>query len=224
MIFQIKLFLTICFLLVFNQVDAQTNNDILKDSIVDDGFKIVQPKKPKTNVEFLAEAVNEIYHSERYTVEIDSAAQLKYKDTIQSVKIRIHGLWQYQGIHKRYQDDFIDTLYFSDEFVFVKNGVVYFSKNGIETKQTKICVSEFDFSESNFTHPVLIKEVIDKSGIGGFETKTCQPFYSIIYHQKEIGLYSSGMGGQYFEPIKYLSDKVLIFKIEEGLECYLRKE
>ena len=102
--------------------------------------------------------------------------------------------------------------------------MVYFSKNGIETKQTKICVSEFDFSESNFTHSVSLKVVIDKNDIGVYETKTCQPFYSIIYHQKEIGLYISGMGGEYFEPIKYLSDKVLIFKTEEGLECYLRKE
>ena len=61
----------------------------------------------QTNNELLEQALNDVYSSRSIFIEIDSVLQEKYKDTIQKVKIQIHGLWHYQGIEKRQQSKWI---------------------------------------------------------------------------------------------------------------------
>jgi hypothetical protein len=186
-------------------------------------FLFLQKTKAQEPNENIDKILYAIYLSDYPTVDIDSVIQEQFKDTIQNIKTRISGSWHFQGIKKRYEDDFIDTLIrLSDgEATFVKNGEIIFLKNGVETKSNEILESYFNFEFDNIRY----KDQVPKIQKGGFyEFKTCQPIYDIVYFQREIGLLSRGMLGNFFRPIKYLSNKILIIKTDKGLECYFKRE
>ncbi len=188
-------------------------------------FLFLQNVKAQESNENIDKILHSIWLNDYPVVDIDSAAQERFKDTIQNIKTRIFGSWHFQGIKKRYSDDFIDTLIrlYDGEATFVKNGEIVFLKNGVETKSNKVIMSYFNFNfEFDYVkYKVLFSKTPTETN---YEFKTCQPIYNIVYFQREIGILSRGMSGDFFQPIKYLSDKILIIKAEEGLECYLKEK
>ena len=205
MVFQMKFILISVLLLGLNQAKAQTHSKILDD------------------------ALNDIFLSKYASVEIDSVLQEQDKDTIQKVKLIVNGYWHFQGVKRgRYENDLVDTLEWSSNSLgstttFVKNGDVFNLNNERITKTDSIVFSHFDFSNSSSL--VDFRELYKRGNHETFySTRLCGPYYEIVYFQKEIGLLSKGMGGQSFTPIRYLSNKVLMFKGEEGLECHLKIE
>jgi hypothetical protein len=203
---KIKSFLIFIFCLFFFHTKAQTNNASLN------------------------QALQEVSFDEYPIVEIDSILQERYKDTIQIVKKTLKGAWHFQGTKTRLSSDLIDTIFKREEIGvgIVKNGVVYIVNNN-NLKETKgRIVSSFDFSNSKelFSEVEMNKLIGNQNEFGDmvFEVKSCPPIYNIVYFQMQIGILSQGMGGQYFSPIKFLSDKVLIIKNDDELDCYLKME
>ncbi len=189
-----------------------------------------QNAKAQINDESLKMALYELSFNDHPYVEIDSALQIKYKDTIQDVRKRISGYWHFQGKKPKYEYVLVDTLSITDEgTTYVKNGEVFLIRNGITSKSNEIVFTHFDFSDNRFdsSEPfnTKYKELTKSKGSQDYyEQKTCQPLYSIVYFQKELGIFCVGLGCYDIRPIKFLSDKVLIIKSEDGLECYLKKE
>jgi hypothetical protein len=217
MIYQnsIKFISLIAPLLISNNCKAQSHDELPKDSIVN-AFEL------------------------SHRIELDSNLQIMYKDTINIVEQKMNGLWHYQGI-KQGNKMIADTLSSSSEGTyFVREGKVFLLKdNSKEIVTGEIDASTFDFKNDLHQRHVLInKDQKDEF----FETKTCRPHYKITFYKNEIGLYILSMGGEYFEPIKHLDDKILILevqreydfeyinndystiKIRKNLQYYIRKQ
>ncbi|MBL7816732.1 MAG: hypothetical protein JNL70_17055 [Saprospiraceae bacterium] len=158
-------------------------------------------------IETPKDTIMNFYDREGY-IQIDSSVQYLYQDSINIVKSKIKGIWQYQG---ELEGNKIveDTLYWSHEGIFfVRNGHIYKSKNGIESKTDKIDVSSFD------DHSIIKFHTITNEALTEYETKLCHSFYEVIYHANSIGLYN----GTGFYPIKYLANNILIIEKEEEFD------
>lgn len=157
-----------------------------------------------------------------YWIELDSVLQITYRDTLNAIELKLNGLWHYQGIRKK-GEILTDTLSWSSEgTVFVKEGKVFQLQNEIEKETEHIEVIWFDFKDK--IHAVHV--LVDKDHKGAtYDFKTCRPSYTIASYNNQIGVLSFGMGGYFFEPIKYLDNKKLILEVERtwGFE-YINNE
>jgi hypothetical protein len=216
---QLKLFMNVCFKPIIKLKEIMKNIIrliflialcIMSNSIV---AQIIDDS-PKDTI------VNSFERSA--LIELDSVLQITHRDTLKATELKLNGLWHYQGIRKS-SIMLADTFLWSSEGTFfVKEGKVFQLHNEIEKETADINVTWFDFkSEIHAIHVVVDKEHNGET----YDFSSCQPSYTVVFYNNQIGVLASGMGGYFFDPIKYLDNKILILEVERtwGFE-YINNE
>jgi hypothetical protein len=165
------------------------------------------------------------YDTYKYaSIEIDSNLQLQKQDTLNIVKAKIKGTWQYYG--KFLNDKIIDDTIASSSqgHEVVKQGNVYLINKAGETNLYKQDVSNFDFENEdifqNIMHTIVFCSEKGEFGIA-YEVKSCPSFYHLVYYDNQVGIL---VNFHIFEPILKLEDKILqIQTYSSEIEHYVKR-
>ena len=153
------------------------------------------------------------------SIKIDSNLQLQKQDTLNIVKSKIKGTWQYYGIYKNGQvvEDTLSTTIslingkYSEGTNIIRQGNIYLIDEKGETKLEKVDISNFDFENEDIFQTIM-HEKLDSSekwqfGLA-YETKTCRSFYFLVYFDKQVGI----LVDNYFLPILKLESNILLLQ------------
>jgi hypothetical protein len=161
---------------------------------------------------------------------IDTLLQIQKQDTLDYVKAKIKGTWQYYG---HYVDGKIidDTLYTTinltndtEGMKIVRQGEIYFVDAKGEKKMNEYDVSNFDFANEDIFQTTMHTTVsnVGKTQFGiAYEVKTCPSFYYLAYHDDRVGITVSN----YFLPILKLESHILLIQSSRNeIEYYVKRD
>ncbi len=157
------------------------------------------------------------YSQKSMKIEIDYELQLKYQDTLQAMEDNITGHWKYLGKRNgRKLKDTVSTNYENtSRNVIVENGIVFEVANQKKTKTNYYFETIYDFKNEIGFYSSERKYINNEiSAISSYE-----PFVELVYYKEKFGIIFTAPGGKYFEPIRSIYGKKLIF---ENGEEYLR--
>ena len=166
------------------------------------------------------------------SIKIDSNLQLQKQDTLNIVKSKIKGTWQYYGIYKNGQvvEDTLSTTIslingkYSEGTNIIRQGNIYLIDEKGETKLEKVDISNFDFENEDIFQTIM-HEKLDSSekwqfGLA-YETKTCRSFYFLVYFDKQVGI----LVDNYFLPILKLESNILLLQSRKNkVQYYLKRK
>lgn len=166
------------------------------------------------------------------SIEIDSNLQLQKQDTLNIVKSKIKGTWQYYGLYKNGQvvEDTLSTTInlingkYSEGTNIIRQGNLYLINEKGETRLKKVDISNFDFENEDIFQTIMHEE-LDSSGKWQFglayEVKSCRSFYYLVYFDKQVGI----LVDNYFLPILKLESNILLLQSRKNkVEYYVKRE